>query len=74
MKKKVKFLRTVQYENEGRGRGPIYEKDSVHEFDEPFAQRWLRRGVAKIVDEDDGGGKTDEAQARPASATAKRGG
>lgn len=46
---KVKFLRKVQYETEGRGKGPIYEKDSIHDFDEEHAQKWLRRGVAEEV-------------------------
>ena len=46
---RIKFLRRVQYESEGRGKGPIYEQGSEHEFDDTFAQRWLRRGVAVVV-------------------------
>jgi hypothetical protein len=45
---RIKFVRRVQYENEGRGKGPVYDKDSVHDFSEAFAQRWLRRGVAVV--------------------------
>ena len=38
---RVRFTRTVQYESEGRGRGPIYEAGSEHEFEPAFAERLL---------------------------------
>lgn len=47
---KVKFLKDTQYENEGRRKGPVYEKDSVHDFPDDFAHKWIRRGVAVAVD------------------------
>jgi len=51
---KLKFLRTVQYENKGRGQGPVFEKDKTYEFArEDQARRWIRRGAAVEV-----GGKT----------------
>src|SRR5215211_157020 len=46
---RIKFLRLVQYESEGKNKGPIYEGDSVHELRDDLAQRWLRRGVAVPV-------------------------
>ena len=47
---RVRFTRTVQYESEGRGRGPIYEAGSEHEFEPAFAERWLRRKAAEIIE------------------------
>jgi hypothetical protein len=46
----IKFNQTVQYESEGRNKGPVYAKDSVHDFTAEFAQRWLQRGVAVEFD------------------------
>lgn len=47
---RLRFLRDVRYENEGRNKGPMYHKDTEHDFPDAFAQRWLRRGVAVIVE------------------------
>lgn len=47
---RVRFLKTVQHQSEGRNKGPIYNEGSEHEFPEPFAQKWLRRGVAVVVE------------------------
>lgn len=47
---RVRFLREVQYECDGRNKGPVYKKDSEHNFDDAFAQRWLRRGAAVVVE------------------------
>lgn len=44
--KTIQFTRTERYESEGRNLGPLYEKDSVHNFEDAFADRWLRRFVA----------------------------
>ena len=46
---RIKFLRRVQYESEGRAKGPVFDKDSEHDFPDAFAQRWLRRGVAVVA-------------------------
>lgn len=47
----IEFTETVQFENEGRGRGPVFAKGERHHVEDAFAERWLRRGVAKLVDE-----------------------
>jgi hypothetical protein len=47
--KRIKFTQTVQYESEGRGKGPIFEEGSIHDLEDNFADRWLRRGVAELV-------------------------
>lgn len=46
---RVKFTRTVQYENVGRNQGPVYELGSEHDFTDDFAQRWIRRGAAVAI-------------------------
>lgn len=56
---KVKFNRDVTYETEGPGKGPSFKKDQVHDFRDDIAQRWVRRGVAQIVDD---GQKHEEAK------------
>lgn len=43
---RVRFLKTVQFECEGRNKGPIYSAGEVYDFDDAFARRWLRRAVA----------------------------
>lgn len=48
--KRIKFNRTELYESEGRNLGPTYHEGSVHEFEDAFADRWLRRGSADEVD------------------------
>jgi hypothetical protein len=48
--KRIKFTRTEQFESEGRNQGPIYVEGSVHDFDDAFADRWLRRSAAVEVD------------------------
>lgn len=48
---RVQFDRDEIYESEGRNKGPKYKKGGVYEFDEAFAQRWIRRGSAHVVDD-----------------------
>ena len=48
--KTIRFLQTEQYESEGRNAGPVYIAGDVHEFEDDFADRWIRRGVAELVD------------------------
>jgi hypothetical protein len=43
---KVTFLRTVQFECDGRKKGPKFHKDKDYTFDRPFADRWIKRGAA----------------------------
>lgn len=43
---KVTFLRTVQFECDGRKKGPKFFKDKEYAFDRPFADRWIKRGAA----------------------------
>lgn len=43
---RVIFTASVQYENEGRNKGPRFPAGDVFDFTEDFAQRWLRRNVA----------------------------
>lgn len=47
--KRIKFTRTELYESEGRNKGPTFKEGSTHDFDDAFADRWLRRGVAVEV-------------------------
>lgn len=46
---KIRFIRTVQAETEGRHKGPVYKAGSEHDFPLASAERWLRRGVAVEV-------------------------
>jgi hypothetical protein len=46
----IEFTETVQFESEGRGKGPTFVKGERHQVEDAFAERWLRRGVAKLVD------------------------
>lgn len=43
---RVRFTADVLYETEGRGEGPRYAADEVHDLRDDRAERWLRRGVA----------------------------
>lgn len=61
--KRIRFTSTERYESEGRNQGPLYKEGSTHDFEDDFADRWLRRGVAVEVnartpldrnDDDDG--------------------
>lgn len=47
--KRIKFTRTELYESEGRNKGPTYKEGSTHDFEDDFADRWLRRGAAVEV-------------------------
>lgn len=46
---RIRFERSVILETEGRNKGPAYEAGSEHDVSEDTAQRWLRRGVAVLV-------------------------
>jgi hypothetical protein len=46
---KIRFTKDALYENEGRNKGTLYKAGEVHDFDQAFAERWLRRGVAEQV-------------------------
>lgn len=47
--KRIRFTETVQFESEGRHKGPTYKEGSTHDFEDGFADRWLRREVAVEV-------------------------
>lgn len=47
--KRIKFLRDVIYETEGYQKGPSYKEGSTHDFEDDFADRWLRRQAAVEV-------------------------
>ena len=47
--KRIKFTRTELYESEGRNKGPTYKEGSTHDFEDAFADRWIRRGAAVEV-------------------------
>lgn len=47
--KRIKFGRTELYESEGRNKGPTFTEGSTHDFEDHFADRWLRRGAAALV-------------------------
>ncbi|MGE0828948.1 MAG: hypothetical protein AB7O04_06310 [Hyphomonadaceae bacterium] len=42
----VEFLRSVQFECDGRKQGPKFLKGKRYTFDRPFAERWIKRGAA----------------------------
>ena len=46
----VDFTASVQFECEGRRKGPNYAQGERYHFEDAIADRWLRRGVAKTVD------------------------
>lgn len=48
----VEFKTTVQFESDGRHKGPVFEVGSRHNLAEDFANRWIRRGVAFAVSGD----------------------
>lgn len=43
---KIRFIKTVQAETEGRNKGPTYKEGTVLDLPEDSANRWLRRSVA----------------------------
>lgn len=43
---RVRFTARAVYETAGRGKGPVFEAGSEHEFRDDIARRWIRRGVA----------------------------
>lgn len=47
--KRIKFTRDALYENEGYQKGTTYSEGSTHDFEDHFADRWLRRGAAVEV-------------------------
>lgn len=57
---KIRFTKDTRYESEGRNKGPLYKAGDLHDFDEAFAERWLRRGVAEVVKP-----RTSHADAKP---------
>lgn len=44
--KRIKFTEDALFENEGYQKGTTYKKGSTHDFEDHFAERWLRRNVA----------------------------
>ena len=52
------FLKTVQFESEGRNAGPTYKKDKTYDLEQEHGDRWVRRGVAYQ-------GKPEEAKPAP---------
>ncbi|HWA22322.1 MAG TPA: hypothetical protein VG735_08010 [Caulobacterales bacterium] len=42
----VEFLRSVQFENGGRAKGPTYREGKRYKFGKEHADRWIRRAVA----------------------------
>lgn len=46
---RIRFIKTVQAETEGRHKGPVYQAGSEMDVSEDSAHRWLRRGVAVEV-------------------------
>lgn len=47
----VVFLEDTIYETDGPKKGPKFLKDHTYEFAENFAQKWIIKGVARLVDE-----------------------
>ena len=47
--KRIRFTRDALYEVEGYQKGVTYKDGSVHDFEDHFADRWLRRDAAVEV-------------------------
>lgn len=47
--KRIRFTADALYENEGYQKGTLYKKGSTHDFEDHFADRWLRRELAVEV-------------------------
>ena len=62
---RVRFVTRAVYDTLGPGKGPVYEKGSVHDLEHHEAERWFRRNMA--VPE-------PEPQAAPQAAPQKSGG
>jgi outer membrane biosynthesis protein TonB len=43
---RVRFLVRAVYDTNGPGKGPVYEKGTVHDLRPDEAERWFRRGMA----------------------------
>lgn len=43
---RIGFIRTVQYESEGRRKGPMFNEGEVFDCARDFGERWLSRNVA----------------------------
>jgi hypothetical protein len=57
---KVVFLKDELYEYEGRNQGHLYRKGEQYRFDRLFADRWVRRGLAEVIGEEDKPASLDE--------------
>lgn len=51
--KRIRFTQDAIYETEGYQKGPRFEEGSVHDFEDDFANRWLRRNVAVEVEDEE---------------------
>lgn len=49
MATRVKFTRDEEFECEGRHQGHTFKEGEVYDFDEAFAQRWIRRGSVDVL-------------------------
>lgn len=47
--KRIRFTETVIYETEGYQKGPTFKEGTTHDFEDGFADRWLRRNKAVEV-------------------------
>jgi len=43
---KVTFNTTVQFQTDGRNKGPVYEAGKTYDLRDDHANRWIRRGMA----------------------------
>lgn len=48
---KVRFLENTIFESVGRLTGTLFKAGSTHEFRDDFAQKWLKRRVAELVED-----------------------
>ena len=44
----IEFSQSVQFESEGRNKGPKFEMGERHHLEDGFAEKWLRRAVAFV--------------------------
>ena len=48
--RRIEFTADALYEQGGPGKGHTFRKGEVHDFTDDFAERWVRRKVARYLD------------------------
>lgn len=70
MTRRVQFVRDALYEQGGPGKGHKFNSGEVHDFEDDFANRWVRRGDARFLDAEEGFEPLSSAETKKALADA----